>query len=443
MIRFCASGCGSGEDWTYMYDADDERTWLFKNYQYHFRRTLRDLGGKVLRDYFTSATTSAVEDYVYRDGQLLGAQITQNGVAQPTRHFSLDHLGTPRLITTSPGAGSGFYTLTPCRILDTRQTGVPLTQTNPQQVYQISGVCGVPANAVAVAFNVTLVGATTKLSMQGYAGDLPPPGTNVVSATPPNTSTIAGFAVLPLATNGSGTLGVLMTLTPPATSGQTDLILDVTGYFAPTSAASVVAYHAYFPDGLEATYFAQDSERMKFTGHERDLGDPSSPADDLDYMHARHYSMLTGRFLSVDPLEGDPIAPQSFNLYGYVGNQPLTVTDQAGLSGGATLPAFGEAPDYILLGDTINVIDAPWQFAPGPNTGLWGLGSLVSGSLSFLSGAWSQVATGLRGPDFTMFNVNVGIPNPWTAHLVGISGTLSRDRYGHWYWSPFVGAQAR
>jgi hypothetical protein len=39
---------------------------------------------------------------------------------------------------------------------------------------------------------------------------------------------IAGFAVLPLATNGSGTLGVLMTLTPPATSGQTDLILDVT-----------------------------------------------------------------------------------------------------------------------------------------------------------------------------------------------------------------------
>jgi hypothetical protein len=159
-------------------------------------------------------------------------------------------------------------------------------------------------------------------------------------------------------------------------------------------------------------------------------------------MHARHYSMLTGRFLSVDPLEGDPIAPQSFNLYGYVGNQPLTVTDQAGLSGGATLPAFGEAPDYILSGDTINVIDAPWQFAPGPNTGLWGLGSLVSGSLSFLSGAWSQVATGLRGPDFTMFNVNVGIPNPWIAHLVGISGTLSRDRYGHWYWSPFVGAQA-
>jgi RHS repeat-associated protein len=383
MIRFCASGCGSGEDWTYMYDADDERTWLFKNYQYHFRRTLRDLGGKVLRDYFTSATTSAVEDYVYRDGQLLGAQITQNGVAQPTRHFSLDHLDTPRLITTSPGAGSGFYTLTPCRILDTRQTGVPLTQTNPQQVYQISGVCGVPANAVAVAFNVTLVGATTKLWVQGYPGDLAPPGTNVVSATPPNTSTIAGFAVLPLATNGSGTLGVLMTLTPPATSGQTDLILDVTGYFAPTSAASVVAYHAYFPDGLEATYFAQDSERMKFTGHERDLGDPSSPADDLDYMHARHYSMLTGRFLSVDPLEGDPIAPQSFNLYGYVGNQPLTVTDQAGLSG----TPVGEAPDfYYLYGDTVNAVTGSWQFAPGANTGLWGLGALQAGSLQFQNG---------------------------------------------------------
>jgi hypothetical protein len=88
---------------------------------------------------------------------------------------------------------------------------------------------------------------------------------NCVLAALGGSGAIAGFAVLPLATNGSGTLGVLMTLTLPATSGQTDLVLDVTGYFAPTSAASVVAYHAYFPDGLEATYFAQDSERMKFT----------------------------------------------------------------------------------------------------------------------------------------------------------------------------------
>jgi hypothetical protein len=32
-----------------------------------------------------------------------------------------------------------------------------------------------------------------------------------------------------------------------------------------------VAYHVYYPFGEEATAFNQDTERLKFTGHERDL----------------------------------------------------------------------------------------------------------------------------------------------------------------------------
>ena len=380
MIHFCGSTCGSGEDWTYMYDADDQRTWLFKNYQNTFRRTLRDLAGRVLRDYFTNLTTTTVEDYVYRSGRLLAAVTTTNGNAKTT-HFSLDHLGTPRLVTSSGSAtATSFYTVNPCRILDTRQTGVPLTQTSPQQVYQISGVCGVPPSAQAVVLNVTLVGATTNLSVQAYPGDLAVPGTNVVSANPPGTGTIAGFAVLPLATNGSGTLGVLMTLTPPAISGQTDLILDVSGYFAATPSGAVVAYHAYFPDGVEATYFAQDSERMKFTGHERDLNDPSSPADDLDYMHARHYSILTGRFLSVDPGSGDQWKPQTLNRDSYVANSPITFTDPDGLDAAC------------FTDDCIDVITQAWRFAPRPDTGLWGLNQLVAGFMPWLTDQFNRTS---------------------------------------------------
>ncbi len=138
-----------------------------------------------------------------------------------------------RLNLASVVTTGNFYTLTPCRVLDTRLTGVPLSQSNPQQVYQLSGVCGVPASARAVALNVTIVNATTNLSVQGYPGDLGPSGTSVVSATVSVNPVIAGMAVLPLATNGSGTLGVLVTLVPPATTGQTDLLLDVSGYFAP------------------------------------------------------------------------------------------------------------------------------------------------------------------------------------------------------------------
>ena len=97
----------------------------------------------------------------------------------------------------------------------------------------MTGECGIPANAHAVAANVTLVSATASLDVQGYPGDLAPQGTNTVSATLPEQATVAGFAVLPLATSASGMIGFFMTLEPPATSGQTDLLLDVSGYFAP------------------------------------------------------------------------------------------------------------------------------------------------------------------------------------------------------------------
>ncbi|HYO77415.1 MAG TPA: hypothetical protein VE010_13210, partial [Thermoanaerobaculia bacterium] len=69
-----------------------------------WRWSLRDFSGKVLREYASSGTTGQlawVEDYVYR-GSVLAAAVRpddQGGV----RHFHLDHLGTPRLITGKNG----------------------------------------------------------------------------------------------------------------------------------------------------------------------------------------------------------------------------------------------------------------------------------------------------------------------------------------------------
>ena len=90
------------------------------------------------------------------------------------------------------------------------------------------------------------------------------------------------------------------------------------------------AYHVYYPFGEEATAFNQDAERMKFTGHERDLASPAGAGDDLDYMHARHESPVTGRFLSVDPVGGDLFSPQSWNRYSYAMNCPFNYTDPEG-----------------------------------------------------------------------------------------------------------------
>jgi RHS repeat-associated protein len=87
----------------------------------------------------------------------------------------------------------------------------------------------------------------------------------------------------------------------------------------------------YYPFGEEATAFNQDTERMKFTGHERDLASLAGAGDDLDYMHARHCSPVTGRFLSVDPLYSSQSEhPQSWNKNAYVRDNPLNHRDPDG-----------------------------------------------------------------------------------------------------------------
>jgi len=95
---------------------------------------------------------------------------------------------------------------------------------------------------------------------------------------------------------------------------------------------AIVGTHDYYPFGYEATDPCQDTERMKYTGHERDQqGTCSTQTDDLDYMHARFESPIIARFMSADPVRGNPKRPQSFNLFAYVTNNPLNSTDPLGL----------------------------------------------------------------------------------------------------------------
>ncbi|HEX4956000.1 MAG TPA: RHS repeat-associated core domain-containing protein, partial [Thermoanaerobaculia bacterium] len=138
----------------------------------------------------------------------------------------------------------------------------------------------------------------------------------------------------PLWSAGSGTSRALHT----DHLGTPRLLTDHNG--------ATTEFHTYFPFGEEATSPFQDSERMKFTGHERDLGDPNSTGDDLDYMHARFCSPVLGRFLSPDEYRfldlqfGDEDdrdrflnylkQPQSWNWFSYVRNNPVGFIDPNG-----------------------------------------------------------------------------------------------------------------
>ena len=65
--------------------------------------------------------------------------------------------------------------------------------------------------------------------------------------------------------------------------------------------------------------------RYKFTGKERDS------ESGLDYFGARYYGSSMGRFMSSDDGEDQDVQdPQSWNLYSYVRNNPVTHTDADG-----------------------------------------------------------------------------------------------------------------
>jgi RHS repeat-associated protein len=95
---------GSWGDAFYIYTADDERIGI-EGPDGTWRYMARDVDGKVLREWASSSWDGAwtwSEDYVYRDGQLAAAvrPAAQGG----NRHFHLDHLGSPRLISNQDRA---------------------------------------------------------------------------------------------------------------------------------------------------------------------------------------------------------------------------------------------------------------------------------------------------------------------------------------------------
>ena len=90
---------------------------------------------------------------------------------------------------------------------------------------------------------------------------------------------------------------------------------------------NLIGHQTFAPFGRGGT---SDGGSLQFTGHERDRATIEGNADLPDYMHARYYNAQWGRFVSVDPVVGDPRVPQSWNRYAYVVNNPLKFVDVTG-----------------------------------------------------------------------------------------------------------------
>jgi RHS repeat-associated protein len=97
----------------YLYTADDERI-AVHNVGGGWTWSVRDTSGKVLREFTSNDNATSgwqwTKDYVYRDGLLLATRQREPGSSTPTSyHYHLDHLGTPRRITTESGQTVGIH----------------------------------------------------------------------------------------------------------------------------------------------------------------------------------------------------------------------------------------------------------------------------------------------------------------------------------------------
>ncbi len=104
--------------------------------------------------------------------------------------------------------------------------------------------------------------------------------------------------------------------------GSTVVVTDPNGHLIGN-----IFYDAFGAGG------ATGAGMLQYTGQERDGANAGPQTGSVrlpDYLHARNYDSLRGRFLSVDPAFGLPGSPQTWNRYAYAVNNPLNGTDPTG-----------------------------------------------------------------------------------------------------------------
>src|SRR5215210_2922709 len=126
------------------------------------------------------------------------------------------------------GGPFDFYritpTIAPCRVFDSRlPADAPPLSGNVPRIIQVTGVCGVPASALAVAVNLTVVNPTGGGNLVVYGG-ASEPATSNLNFRPGVTA--ANNAIVELAVDGTITAKARM-----GVPGTVDLIVDVSGYF--------------------------------------------------------------------------------------------------------------------------------------------------------------------------------------------------------------------
>jgi hypothetical protein len=154
-------------------------------------------------------------------------------VTDPT-HLILDITGY--FVSAADPAGLTFYPLSPCRIADTRAAtgplgGPSLAATTTRDIPVLSSPCSIPPAAVAYSLNLAVVPSSKLGYLTAWPSGQPRPRVSALNA--PTGTPTANASILPAGAGGS--ISVYVT-------DNTDLIIDISGYFAPAASGGLSLY---------------------------------------------------------------------------------------------------------------------------------------------------------------------------------------------------------
>jgi hypothetical protein len=123
-----------------------------------------------------------------------------------------------------------FYTIAPCRLIDTRRPvgtygGPALQGGGAQRSFPINGQCGVPSGAIAVSVNITVAGPTGRGDLRLFPAGTPTPAASSINFSAGRNR--ANNAIVALTSAPLGGLTVQCDIS----GGTTNFIFDVNGYF--------------------------------------------------------------------------------------------------------------------------------------------------------------------------------------------------------------------
>ena len=140
-------------------------------------------------------------------------------------------------VPASTTSALAFYPIAPCRLVDTRGAtgplGAPSLSAQQERAFPVlTSACNVPATAQAYSLNYTVIPKEPLSYLTTWPTGQTRPGVSTLNA--PTSTITANAALVPAGDNGD--LSVYAT-------NDTDLIIDINGYFAPPMSGGLSLYN--------------------------------------------------------------------------------------------------------------------------------------------------------------------------------------------------------